>query len=443
MSTDEARWYDLVARYSGDFDTWQFDVVARPPTWCPSRPRHRRRPRRRTTTSRRRGDAPPDRDLPSPTRASSVNGPVTVRGAFFGQPPGHQGRAASIGPSQPTGSCSPDPYSWEYLFDSAGYANSTYATESPPGQQHLEAQRLRPGHRHRGQRHDHVGRQTYYFFVDQALDKPRVTVISPPAGHDQRGGPLLDLGHRARRRRAVPTSRCRSTSTATATSRTPSTSGTGRPRAPTATRTTVSRGRPLVPRGRDQPVVAADQRLRRDVPDRGGPQRRHHRAGARGGHQGRRPHAGHRGRYPGVLDPPRRHDPAHREPQPRLRRLRHRASSTSPGRPWTTSRSGPSRSATTAGSTTRTCRAALHRNAGLRSGHHDRHRAVGAQHRQRHPLPPAQDHRQRQLPVDHVDEPERGQRLPDRTIPTGTPGPRATSTAQRPACRARRGMRAR
>ena len=157
---------------------------------------------------------------------------------------------------------------------------------------------------------------TYYFFIDQALDKPRVTVISPAAGTTNVAGPVDHLGHWPRRRRAAPRGdadrRQRRRRLRGLRGLLERLRQGRRRRHPGPLR---ARGR-LVPRDRHQPVVAADQRLRRDVPDRGRAQRRHHRARARGGHQGRRPHGGHRRRHPGVHDPPRRHDPAHRKPQP-------------------------------------------------------------------------------------------------------------------------------
>ena len=127
----------------------------------------------------------------SPTKASSVNGPVTVRGSSSDN---RQITKVELRLGEPANwIVLSDPYSWDYLFDSAGYANATYATESPPAS---NIWRLNVYARVT----DIAGNvttttsSTYYFFIDQALDKPRVTVISPPAGTTNVAGPVLVSG---------------------------------------------------------------------------------------------------------------------------------------------------------------------------------------------------------------------------------------------------------
>jgi hypothetical protein len=127
----------------------------------------------------------------SPTKSSSVNGPVTVRGASSDN---RQITKVELRLGEPANwIVLSDPYSWDYLFDSAGYANATYAAESPPAS---NIWRLNVYARVT----DIAGNvttttsSTYYFFIDQALDKPRVTVISPPAGTTNVAGPVMVSG---------------------------------------------------------------------------------------------------------------------------------------------------------------------------------------------------------------------------------------------------------
>ena len=62
----------------------------------------------------------------------------------------------------------PDPYNWEYLFDSAGYSNATYATESPPASNIWKLDVY-------ARVTDIAGNQTittatdYFFYIDQEL----------------------------------------------------------------------------------------------------------------------------------------------------------------------------------------------------------------------------------------------------------------------------------
>jgi large repetitive protein len=127
----------------------------------------------------------------SPTKSSSVNGPVTVRGSSSDN---RQITKVELRIGEPASwIVLADPYNWDYLFDTAGYANSTYATESPPGSNIWKLNVY-------ARITDIAGNvkttdaTTYYFFIDQELDKPRITVISPPAGTANVAGPLMISG---------------------------------------------------------------------------------------------------------------------------------------------------------------------------------------------------------------------------------------------------------
>ena len=139
----------------------------------------------------------------SPTKTSSVNGPVTVRGASSDN---RQITKVELRLGEPVSwIVLSDPYSWDYLFDSAGYANATYATESPPGQQHLETQCLRPRHGHRRQRqdHDHADRLLLLLHRPGPGQAPGHRHLPARRDHE-RGRPRAHLGDRPGRRRAAP-----------------------------------------------------------------------------------------------------------------------------------------------------------------------------------------------------------------------------------------------
>ncbi len=128
----------------------------------------------------------------SPPRSTSVNGPVTVRGASSDN---RQITKVELRIGEPASwIVLSDPYSWDYLFDSAGYANATYATEELPAGSNIWKLRVYARITDIAGNVTTTTGDTYYFFVDQALDKPRVAVISPPAGTTNVAGPVIISG---------------------------------------------------------------------------------------------------------------------------------------------------------------------------------------------------------------------------------------------------------
>jgi hypothetical protein len=137
-----------------------------------------------------------DTDFPvvaflSPTKSTSVNGPVTVRGASSDN---RQITKVELRIGKPDNWINlPDLYNWEYLFDSAVCGNTTYADETPAGSNiwtlNINARIT-----------DIAGNVIettdgqYFIYIDQELDKPTVNIISPPAGTTSVGGPLLISG---------------------------------------------------------------------------------------------------------------------------------------------------------------------------------------------------------------------------------------------------------
>ena len=131
VSLDDGATYSAATSTSGDYDTWQFSVVGAPTDAVSIKAK--------VTAGAKVAyynlavvvdTQAPTVSFLSPTKASSVNGPVTVRGASSDN---RQITKVELRLGEPASwIVLSDPYSWDYLFDSAGYANATYATESPP-----------------------------------------------------------------------------------------------------------------------------------------------------------------------------------------------------------------------------------------------------------------------------------------------------------------------
>jgi hypothetical protein len=196
VSLDDGATYSPASSTSGDYDTWQFSVVGAPTDAVSIKAKATAGAKVAYYNLAVVVDIqPPIVSFLSPTKANSVNGPVTVRGTSSDN---RQITKVELRLGEPANwIVLSDPYSWDYLFDSAGYANATYATESPPGSNIWKLNvyarvtdiagniKTTPPSPDPG---------SYYFFIDQALDKPRVTVISPPAGTTNVAGPVLISG---------------------------------------------------------------------------------------------------------------------------------------------------------------------------------------------------------------------------------------------------------
>jgi hypothetical protein len=187
--------YNAATSTSGSYDTWEYDVGPPDPS-----------PEGVVAVKARATDSgkvayynlqvivdidPPIVAFLSPTKSTSVNGPVTVRGASSDN---RQITKVELRIGEPLNWINlPDLYNWEYLFDSAGYANTTYATETPADSNIWKLNIY-------ARITDIAGNvktttaADYFIYIDQELDKPSVNIISPPAGTTNVGGPLLISG---------------------------------------------------------------------------------------------------------------------------------------------------------------------------------------------------------------------------------------------------------
>ncbi len=193
VSLDDGATYDPATSTSGDYDTWEFDVVSAPADAVSIKAKATAGGKTAFYNLAVVVDTQyPTVSFLSPTKASSVNGPVTVRGASSDN---RQITKVELRLGEPaTWIQMADPYSWEYLFDSAGYANATYATEELPAGSNIWKLRVYARVTDIANNVTTTTADTYYFFIDQALDKPRVTVISPPAGTTNVAGPVIISG---------------------------------------------------------------------------------------------------------------------------------------------------------------------------------------------------------------------------------------------------------
>jgi hypothetical protein len=193
VSLDDGATYDPATSTSGDYDTWEYDVVGSPEGIVAIKAK--------ATDDTAKvafynlqviiDTEDPIVTFLSPSKSTSVNGPVTVRGASSDN---RQITKVELRIGEPLNWINlPELYNWEYLFDSAGYANSTYATETPPGSNIWKLNIY-------ARITDIAGNvktttaADYFIFIDQELDKPTVNIISPPAGTTNVGGPLLISG---------------------------------------------------------------------------------------------------------------------------------------------------------------------------------------------------------------------------------------------------------
>jgi hypothetical protein len=195
VSIDDGATYALATSTSGDYDTWSYDVAGAPegPLSIKAKATDDTSKVAYYNLQVIIDTEAPTATFLSPSRASSVNGPVTVRGACSDN---RQVTQVELRIGEPENWIKlPDLYNWEYLFDSVIYANTTYATEEPAGSNIWKLDIY-------ARVTDVAGNVTtttvpadyYYIFIDQELDKPTVNIINPPAGTTSVGGPLLISG---------------------------------------------------------------------------------------------------------------------------------------------------------------------------------------------------------------------------------------------------------
>ena len=122
-----------------------------------------------------------------PTASSTVNGEVIIRGTSADNTQ-VQNVFLQVGDVNPY-ELLLGVYNWEYTIDSTAYANEADADETFLGSGVWELTVSARVVDVAG--NDHV--ESYFFYIDNDLDKPTVTIISPTAGQ-QVGGPLLVTG---------------------------------------------------------------------------------------------------------------------------------------------------------------------------------------------------------------------------------------------------------
>ncbi len=123
-----------------------------------------------------------------PAKSSSVNGEVLLKGTSSDNA-GITNVEIKIGETEPWLSLE-GLYNWEYAFDSQSYTGDTHSEESPPGSGvwKLTIQ---------ARAYDLAGNEgssgDYFLYIDNDLDKPTVSIASPPDGQSV-GGAVLVTG---------------------------------------------------------------------------------------------------------------------------------------------------------------------------------------------------------------------------------------------------------
>lgn len=131
----------------------------------------------------------PDASFINPAASSSVNGSVIIRGTASDN---NQVTKVElkVGSFDPYVDLSPQLYNWEYTIDSVSYANGTHATETDPGVSNVwkldVSARIT----------DVANNQqvlSFFFYIDNDLDKPTVNFLSPVDGQVV-SGPVVVTG---------------------------------------------------------------------------------------------------------------------------------------------------------------------------------------------------------------------------------------------------------
>ncbi len=121
-----------------------------------------------------------------PASSSSVNGEVLVKGTASDNTQVTKVEL-KIGKSDPWIEMA-GTYNWEYSLDSVSYAISEHADETPPGS---DVWKLNIQARATDAAANIATISDYYIFIDNDLDKPTVTVISPSDGQNLGGSVLV------------------------------------------------------------------------------------------------------------------------------------------------------------------------------------------------------------------------------------------------------------
>jgi len=121
-----------------------------------------------------------------PANSSSVNGEVLVKGSASDNTQVTKVEL-KIGKSDPWIEMA-GTYNWEYSIDSVSYAISEHADETPPGS---DVWKLNIQARATDAAANIATITDYYIFIDNDLDKPTVTVISPSDGQNLGGSVLV------------------------------------------------------------------------------------------------------------------------------------------------------------------------------------------------------------------------------------------------------------
>ena len=125
----------------------------------------------------------------SPAASSSVNGEVIIRGISSDNTQISLVELR-IGDNDSYFTLSDQYYNWEYTIDSTAYATEPHATETPPGSSVWLLNVTARVTDIAGNQYETSG---YYFMVDNDLDKPTVTFVSPSPGQ-RIGGPVTVTG---------------------------------------------------------------------------------------------------------------------------------------------------------------------------------------------------------------------------------------------------------
>jgi hypothetical protein len=125
----------------------------------------------------------------NPAAASSVNGEVTIRGVSSDNTQVTLVELR-IGDSDDYFTLTNQYYNWQHTINSGSFSTEPHATETPPGSEIWLLNVTARVTDVAGNQYETSG---YYFLIDNDLDKPTVTFVSPSAGQ-RIGGPVTVTG---------------------------------------------------------------------------------------------------------------------------------------------------------------------------------------------------------------------------------------------------------